>query len=232
MERVDPTIDFDWVRNTPGDPISEDDFSIIWSGFLRSEFSEPYTFQAEADDGVRVWIGDDLVVDRWMGSDAPEGDTAGTGPEIRLQSGQSYPIRVEYFEAKQNASVRLFWSSPSQPREIIPEAHLFSSRRSPEGDGLKGEYRSTERYMAYTQRAGNLYALFFEWPDAELALPIPPPPPGTSISLLGLDQELPWRAEGGTVYVDLSGIPYREIPGQWAWTVRLRGYAEPPRGAR
>ncbi len=232
LDRVDPTIDFDWVRNTPGSPIKEDDFTAQWTGFVQPEFSEPYRFEAEADDGVRVWIGDRLVVDRWVAGAAASGDTVGEGVGLDLVSGQDYPIRVEYFETKLNASIRLFWSSPSQAREIIPEARLFPTSRAARGNGLRGEYRSLERYLAYTQRNGHLFAVFFAWPDRELALPIPSPPPGTTIRLLGLDRDLPWRAEGDTVYVDLSGIPYREIPGQWGWTVRLEGYVEPPGGTR
>jgi hypothetical protein len=47
-----------------------------------------------------------------------------------------------------------------------------------------------------------------------------------TIRLMGRDEEIPWRAEGDQLFVDLSGIPYEEIPGDWAWTLRLEGYAE------
>ena len=66
--------------------------------------------------------------------------------------------------------------------------------------------------------------MFFGWPDRELALPVPAPAPDTRITLLGRDGALPWRAVGDTLYIDLSGIPYREIPGSWAWTLKLEGY--------
>lgn len=232
LERVDSSIDFDWVRNTPGPPVKEDDSTVVWTGFIQPEFSEMYTFEAEADDGVRVWIRDDLVVDRWREGDEPTSDPARVGQEVRFQAGQKYPIQIEYFETKQNASVRLLWSSRSRPLQVVPTERLFPTSRSAQGVGLKGEYRSTERYLAYTQKDGDLFAVFFHWPDEELALPIPPPHTDTSIRLLGLDRDLPWRASGDSVYVDLSGIPYREIPGRWAWTVRLSGYVEPVRESR
>jgi len=82
------------------------------------------------------------------------------------------------------------------------------------------------RYLAYTQNGGHLFAITFEWPDGELALPIPAPRRGTVIRLLGLDRALPWRYANGTLYVDLSGVRYNEMPGQWAWTVRIEGYAQ------
>ena len=75
-------------------------------------------------------------------------------------------------------------------------------------------------------KEGDLYAITFEWPDGYLELPIPEPPPGTRVSLLGRDGELPWRYRAGSLRIDLSDIPASEVPGQWAWTVRLEGYAE------
>ncbi len=30
----------------------------------------------------------------------------------------------------------------------------------------------------------------------------------------------------GVGYVDLSTIPFREIPGQWAWTIRVNDYVD------
>jgi hypothetical protein len=41
---------------------------------------------------------------------------------------------------------------------------------------------------------------------------------------LGLDRDLPWRYADDTLYVDVSGITFRELPSQWAWAVRLEGY--------
>ncbi|MFC1531435.1 alpha-L-fucosidase C-terminal domain-containing protein, partial [Gemmatimonadota bacterium] len=58
-----------------------------------------------------------------------------------------------------------------------------------------------------------------------LELPIPEPPEGTLITLLGRDGDLPWRYRTGSLRVDLSDVPASEIPGQWAWTIRLEGYA-------
>ena len=131
-----------------------------------------------------------------------------------------------------NASVRLLWSSPSQPRQVIPQGRLFTERRLNHGDGMKGVYRSKQRYLVYTQRDGDLFAVTFEWPDSALALPIPEPLPGTPIRLLGLERDLPWRYAADTLYVDFSGITFREMPGQWAWTVHLEGYTRSQRPVR
>jgi alpha-L-fucosidase len=225
LRRVDPAIDFDWVRNSPGEPIREDDFTARWTGFVEPRYSETYTLEAQADDGIRVWIDDELVVDGWESAEAGVGSASGTAP---LEAGRRGAIRVEYYETKVNAAARLFWSSPSQPKQIIPQARLFTTPDREQGDGLNAVYRSMQRYLAYTQVDGNLYAITFEWPDAELALPIPEPPAGTRVRLLGLERDLTWRYESDTLYVDFSGIAHREMPGDWAWTVRLEGYMRIP----
>ncbi|MEK6254069.1 MAG: hypothetical protein N2B05_05170, partial [Gemmatimonadales bacterium] len=109
--------------------------------------------------------------------------------------------------------------------EVIPPAHLYSAADGREADGLAATYESMRQYLAYTVKDGDLYAITFEWPDGYLELPIPEPPPGTLITLLGRDGDLPWRYRTGSLRVDLSDVPASEIPGQWAWTVRLEGYA-------
>lgn len=80
--------------------------------------------------------------------------------------------------------------------------------------------------VRYTRKGDDLYAHLLEWPDGELALPVPEPRPGTRIRLLGLERDLPWRYGGDTLYVDFSGITFREMPGEWAWTVRLEGFTK------
>ncbi len=237
LERVDPQIDFDWVRNSPGQPIREDHFTAEWTGVLVPPASDTFQFEAEADDGIRVWVAGQLVVDQWGDSpgDAQAADAAGDADrardapadsgQIALRAGEAVPIRVEHRESTLNASARLFWSHTNQPREIVPESALYTSREEPRSPGLRATYRSMQQHLAFTRHEDNLYAITFEWPAGELALQVPEPLPGMRISLLGRDGALPWRYSGGTLFVSFSDIPYSEIPGQWAWTVCLEGYA-------
>jgi alpha-L-fucosidase len=220
LERVDPTIDFYWNRNGPGYPIREDDFTAEWWGYLEAPVTGDYTFFASADDGVRAWVDGRLVIDEW-----DDAEPSAAGPTIRLVGGLRVPVRVEYREEKVMASVRLEWSGPDREAEVIPQEHLYSAADGREADGLAASYTSMRQYLAYTRKDGDLYAITFEWPDGALALPIPEPPPETRVTLLGREGVLAWRYRDGTLWVDLSDIPPSEIPGEWAWTVRLEGYA-------
>jgi len=220
LERVDPAIDFYWNRNGPGYPIREDDFTAEWWGYLEAPVTGDYTFSASADDGVRAWVDGRLVVDEW-----DDDEPSAAGPTIRLVGGLRVPIRVEYREEKVMASIRLEWSADGGEAEVIPTAHLYSAADGREADGLAAVYTSMRQYLAYTRKDGDLYAITFEWPDGSLELPIPEPPEGMRVTLLGRKGEAPWRFRDGAVRIDLSGIPASEIPGEWAWTVRLEGYA-------
>jgi alpha-L-fucosidase len=218
LVRVDSTIDFDWVRNSPGRPIKEDDFTAVWAGYLEAPSTETYTFDAEADDEVHVWINGALVLSR-----GPDNPTA-QAVSVALDAGSRYEIRVSYQERKQNAHVRLFWTSPTRPRAVIPARWLSTEVDGRPVRGLTGTYRSMQHTVAYTRTNQDLFAILLEWPDGELALPIPAPATGSAVRMLGVDRDLVWRYASDTVYVDLTGISYRELPTPWAWTIHFPGY--------
>lgn len=70
---VDTTIDqvapanVDWGAANPGDLgiTAPDDFSVRWSGQLRIDTAGTYTFRYITDDGQRLWIDDQKVLDAW-----------------------------------------------------------------------------------------------------------------------------------------------------------------------
>lgn len=110
-------------------------FSVRWSGFVQPKYSETYTFSVVADDGVRLWVNGQIVIDKW--EDA-SGKNQGT---IALKAGSKYEIKMEYFNKGGSAIARLIWSSPSQPEQAIPTSQLYSSATSEKtGNGLKAEY--------------------------------------------------------------------------------------------
>jgi hypothetical protein len=46
---------------------------------------------------------------------------------IALLAGQKYSITVDYYDATGLASMKLLWSSTSQPQQVIPQSRLYSS---------------------------------------------------------------------------------------------------------
>lgn len=120
--RVDRTIDFDWQKNAPDSRLPADLFSVRWTGFVAPKFSETYTFYSYADDGMKIWVDNKLVVADWSNHGPRE--RSGT---INLQAGKRYPIKVEYYENAGGALAKVLWSSPSQPKQVIPAGQFFTS---------------------------------------------------------------------------------------------------------
>lgn len=117
--RVDHEINFVWNEESPHTLMEPETFSVRWTGKIVPEFSENYTFYTYADDGVRLWVNNVLLIDNWVKHSPKE--FSGT---IELNAGTKYDIKLEYFENKGNAQVKLFWSSESQEKEIIPSKYF------------------------------------------------------------------------------------------------------------
>lgn len=106
--RNDAEINFDWGRESPGQGVPADQFSVRWSRAVR--FSEgTYRFHVKSDDGVRLYVDDVLKIDRWFDNRGLE-HTA----DVKL-SGGSHKLRVEYYENWGNALIKVGW-------EPIPES--------------------------------------------------------------------------------------------------------------
>ncbi len=134
--RVDAAVDFDWGAGSPSNTIAADSFSVRWYGQLEPEFTETYRFHVEADDGARLWVNDRLLAARTVRSaGVPE-----ISSTIPLTAGQRVNFRLEYIENTGNARVRLSWSCPSQPRQVIPQTRLYATYAEPETGSILAEF--------------------------------------------------------------------------------------------
>jgi len=126
-------VSFNWGASGPGFGVAPDTFSVRWTGQLEPEFSQNYTFRTVSDEGLRLWVNGQLLIDYWE----PHSARARTGT-IALTAGQRYDIRLDYFDLTGNAQVDLRWSSASQPLQLIPTSRLYESPA-----GLLGIYRDS-----------------------------------------------------------------------------------------
>lgn len=115
-------INFDWRERAPDPAVHADHFSARWTGWIEAPESGTYTIVARVDDGIRLWIDEEKLMDEWRRvSNYMEEYTA----EKRFEAGQRYPIRVEYFEFDSPAGIQLFWQRKGSAREIISKKHLY-----------------------------------------------------------------------------------------------------------
>ena len=116
---VHPTIDFDWERSGP-EGVGNNLFSFRWTGEIKAPTSGFYTFYARTDDGVRLTVNGQLLIDFFK--DRPARESVGT---INLEAGKKYTIRMEYYENYGRAVAELRWSGPEVDKQIIPQKYLY-----------------------------------------------------------------------------------------------------------
>jgi glucosylceramidase len=120
--RTDANINFDWGLGSPDASVNADQFSTRWTGQIQPKYSGDYTFYLNSDNGRRLWINNQLIIDQWIDNFGVE--YSGT---ITLVAGQKYEIKVEYFENNGGAGCKLEWSSFLQTREVVPQTQLYAN---------------------------------------------------------------------------------------------------------
>jgi hypothetical protein len=121
IERTDAIVNFNWDGNGPDRLLPTERFSARWSGKLAAPSREAYTFYLYSYGGARLWVNNQLVIDRWQAPSEPYTRSA----PVELKAGEKADVRVEYYNVGGKAAVHLLWSSASTPKQIIPQRHLY-----------------------------------------------------------------------------------------------------------
>lgn len=112
-----------------------DRVGVVWNGWIEVPTSDSWTFGLESDDGSRLWIGDDLLID----NDGLHGMVDRTG-SISLMAGR-HPIRIEFFENGGGAGCIARIAGPGMAYDVVPDAMwshggTIASPGDLDGDGL------------------------------------------------------------------------------------------------
>jgi hypothetical protein len=114
VTRIDRNIDF-YFESSPIATIPGDYFSIRWTGKVVAPATGTYTFSTFADDGVRLWVNDQQLINDWR-VHAPEE----YGGQVALTAGTPVSFKLEYFDSTVGGRVHLSWSGPGLAKQIIP----------------------------------------------------------------------------------------------------------------
>jgi hypothetical protein len=120
VQRVDGTVDFNWGTGAPAPGIAGTSYSVRWNGQVQAQYSQPYTFTATADDGVRLWVNGQKLVDQWK----DQGATSYSG-SLAMTAGQKYDVVMEYYQNGGGAVAQLGWSCASTAQQIVPKSQLY-----------------------------------------------------------------------------------------------------------
>ena len=138
LSRYDDAINFDWKDGQPASEIPKDNFSARW---VRDEWfaGGTYRFEVLSDDGVRMWVGDQLLIDEWRDRWADP-----IFVDQYIPAG-TYRVRVEYYERTAEATISVSW-------------HRLAS-----GAGWRGEYFNNKHLEGWRALVRDDRAIDFDW---------------------------------------------------------------------
>ncbi|MBA2715332.1 MAG: hypothetical protein H0U55_17505, partial [Rubrobacteraceae bacterium] len=112
LSRCEPAINYDWGSASPASGVNPDSFTARWVGSFDFEASD-YEFTATADDGVRLFVDGELLIDQWKDQGAT------TYKATKAISAGTHQVKVEYYEYGGLAVAKASWakltSSPPPP---------------------------------------------------------------------------------------------------------------------
>ncbi len=168
--RTDQTINYNWDVGTPDSRIGVDTFSTRWTGTLKVPTTGSYIFYSTVDDGVRIWIDNKLVLDKW-GYSSHNGVETSTAAQALTQG--DHNIKIEYHEGSAKARISLLWSGPGITKQVVPSTALLNMIPLSATMGLFGNYYDNEDFTG--TRVMRMDAnINFDWgggsPDTKLAV--------------------------------------------------------------
>ena len=152
-------------------------FSARWTGMLTPPASGQWTLYTLSNDGVRLWLDDQLVIDNWTEHSITEDQAA-----VKLEAGRAHRLKVEFFYAGGQVSMKLLWSGPGTDKQLASESAL----RTPDGrPGLQAEYFADMTLSARTRTAvepqikieapsGDVGRVRFAADDVKVGVELPP----------------------------------------------------------
>jgi alpha-D-xyloside xylohydrolase len=114
---VDQTIDHSWpappLATIPGGLAKLDDFSARWNGTLEVPEDGEYEIGVEGDDGYRLYLDGVAVIQSWENG----GKRLASTRQV-WRKGQRVQLKLEYYQATSDRSLRLVWRTPSAIRAL------------------------------------------------------------------------------------------------------------------
>ncbi len=105
VKRVDENMQFGWTLFSPDPSLAFDSYSIRWTGKLATPETGKFKIGIEGNDGYRLFINNMLLIDNWK-----KVSFGAKYVDFNFEKGNTYDIRIEYFESSGTARFRLIWN--------------------------------------------------------------------------------------------------------------------------
>ncbi|MEU4144770.1 LamG-like jellyroll fold domain-containing protein [Streptomyces parvulus] len=114
---LDPQVNFNGLTSTFEELTGRTEHTTArWTGQIAAPATGDYTFHAIGDNGFRLFIDGEPVIDHWQ----PDWDNEQTSAAVRLNAGEKHDFRLEMFQDTGGANMFLRWSTPTMAKQIVP----------------------------------------------------------------------------------------------------------------
>jgi 4-amino-4-deoxy-L-arabinose transferase-like glycosyltransferase len=119
--RIDPEVSF---PNHALDEFSRENYSILWTGYIRIPRTAEYTFALRSDDGSTLSIDDQLVIDNSGVHNAKTKSAL-----LRLEEG-FHAVKISYFQLTKAHLLHFYWANPKPFNwiKIVSDQYLYSEK--------------------------------------------------------------------------------------------------------
>ena len=148
LVRLDPVnLEFNWILDSPAPNVPADNFSVRWTRLVDFLDGGDYRFYAEADDGVKIQVDGQLVLNNWnlFAPITYQGDLHDVSPGL-------HPVTVEYFESGGHARIK-----------------VWADRRHLEDDKWVGQYYANPDWQEPAVLTRQDETIDFDWGDSSPA---------------------------------------------------------------
>lgn len=113
-------VNYSWEDGSPDSSVLGDTFSARMTGYIEGKFTETVTLEFIVDDGIRVWIDDNQIINEW----GPHSDAI-IGGSFQMEVGKKHKIVIEYNDIGGGATCIMRWKSDSQELQVVPIQYLY-----------------------------------------------------------------------------------------------------------
>jgi hypothetical protein len=122
VEFFDTTINYPNLTSSRPANVNGTYINAVYTGWINPQYTETYTFYLTINDGARLWIGDELVIDSWT----DKGAATEVSGIATLRANKMAPMRLEFYQAAgANPALVMEWESDSQTRQVVPSGRLY-----------------------------------------------------------------------------------------------------------
>jgi outer membrane protein OmpA-like peptidoglycan-associated protein len=126
LTRVESTPFLNYYKESPAPGVNKEYFSARWTGRITAPASGDFTFSLRADDGVRLWIDEKILIDAWREQEATTYEGS-----IALEKNKQYKIKIEYYNSWLHSVLMLSWETPEDGFTFLGYSFFRSLKEVP-----------------------------------------------------------------------------------------------------